>query len=445
MHGGSSRAYAEAMKDPGEVVGVSWYTLKLPGMAGSIGLKHSLLEVRVRDSRDSVKKETRHYVIEKAYRPRERSSGREDQYMHGLHISKFKEVANSVERPAFRNLPEERVQKGLTMQMLREKGLEGGFYHVALSNCHHLALHLYNYCAVKRFQLQNMPNEWAIGAAKLLTFLGVNVAGSGSGASRSCESGPVELGVTSESSRSDSVISGDSPASTTFPILDNSSLASNRWVASAALLAYWIYHPAREGFLVFTNEYEEEVVVYAEEADHEIRLQTGQTGSFRVSAPEVHVRLNRVGLLGLTSPRTRLARVRLSPGKSYIIRAAHESNTATCDLQDAVLPEVATIEVLQLSEKGPFIQYGIVVTGSAIYIVFRGTAGIMDVLIDVGFVPFDGANHGLGVHSSMWSAITHRKHGILDAVHSKVQQLLAKYGKLPVVVCGHSLGGSGRA
>lgn len=75
------------------------------------------------------------------------------------------------------------------------------------------------------------------------------------------------------------------------------------------------------GKYVVQNATEQELVFYVEEAAIEFRLKSGEEEAFNIVQESVTVRINRKGMMGFTSYRTRLAKVTLQHMHYYTVTA----------------------------------------------------------------------------------------------------------------------------
>uniref|UniRef100_A0A7S1QL83 Uncharacterized protein n=1 Tax=Alexandrium catenella TaxID=2925 RepID=A0A7S1QL83_ALECA len=91
----------------------------------------------------------------------------------------------------------------------------------------------------------------------------------------------------------------------------------------------------REGFgkLGILNTLDQELALYAEETRRELRLKSGEAMTLDIEAEQATIRINFIGLFGLTSPRTRLARVTLRHRQYYCIEKDAGGNTVAVALE----------------------------------------------------------------------------------------------------------------
>jgi len=185
------------------------------------------------------------------------------------------------------------------------------------------------------------------------------------------------------------------------------------------------------------NESMEDLVFYSEESCKSIEISPGRTGVLELGASEdSYVRINRKGLFGMTSLRTRLGRQRLRRACKYAAQISVRGAAECSVLKEAMLPD--GMELRHLVDNG-LIQWALVTDAACVYVVFKGTSEAMDAVIDLSALPLYGCSHGLGVHCGMWTALRQRTpeaHIIRDKVKSELQASRKK-----LVFCGHSLGG----
>jgi hypothetical protein len=85
------------------------------------------------------------------------------------------------------------------------------------------------------------------------------------------------------------------------------------------------------------------------------------------------------------------------------------------------------------------IQYAILSKGSCLFVVFRGTADVVDLCTDVGAVPKKDEAMGLKVHGGMYLSL--ENDAVLPQVLQHVADWVAQDHQAALVcVCGHSLG-----
>jgi len=430
--GGSGDAFSVAMHDRRTISQVNWYTIDLPGIAGKLGLQHSLLAIFVGEGR-----EQHGYVIEKAA-----STSSIEAFKNGVYISHWSDVSTSVVRCPWRRLGMEHIghifagSAGFTMESLRNLAVELGPYNVGTCNCHHAALAIYNACAKSDFREHAMPNPISTRLAAGLQSVGLDVSNFESTLSRSDSVAAVSL--------SQSNLDSSHDKAGIFPI-DSQDAHLDRRALIAAQLAAWIYAPQgaigdrMDHSLTLHNETAEDLVLFVEETKARLHLLPGGHGDFEVPVNQVHVRINRPGFFfGLTSRRTRLARVEVERGCSYRVKLDVDGGV-TC-LRCDPLPEQACVRHLDFAAGNRLVQWALVVVEKTAYVVFKGTSSALDTVIDVGALTYDDADHGLRVHSSMWVALTQREHHVINVIAEQLHKELAE-GHKDVVVCGHSLGG----
>lgn len=432
--GGTGNAFRVAQDDTRFVVQIEWYTLPLSGIAGELlGCVHSLLAVTVEDPSGA----SRHtYVIEKAAgSPSGLADGDADPFENGVYVSHWTDVQPQIEKaPIHRLLAEDVSCKDFLVRSLREVVVEMGPYNVASCSCHHAAQAAFNFCARPGAHVAHIPNRRLTFAARALSAIGVNVAESESA-----------LVPTSGAARSECVVGSAcvNNRPDQFPIIDTSEGHRDPWLADAACLAEWIYIPGSEGGICLVNATEETLVFYAEEARETLHVLPEHTGHLMLKGVEgtVHVRINSIGPFGFATRRTRLARVELQVNSNYHVNKAEGGVRCT---ETRLLPKHLSVECLELStdEKGS-VQWALVASSTAIFVVFRGTDNVVDILVDMGLLTNDDAPHGVRVHSGMWAVLTQRRHHLInDILHSARDLFKERPGLKDLVLCGHSLGGS---
>jgi len=214
-----------------------------------------------------------------------------------------------------------------------------------------------------------------------------------------------------------------------------SSLDDKR-VLAAARLALWIYEPNAETAEI-VNESLEDLVFYSEESRKNVEISPGRVGVLELGdSGDSYVRINRKGLFGVTSRRTRLGRQRLRRACKYAAQISVQGAAECNALQEAMLPR--GMELRHLVAKG-LIQWALLSDAACVFVVFKGTSEAMDAVIDLSALPLYGCSHGLGVHCGMWTALRQRTPEA-DIIRDKVQSELQASPK-KLIFCGHSLGG----
>lgn len=426
MRGGSGDAFAPAQADYRSIVQVEWYCLELPGYAGRfLKGKHSLLAVTVGDLRKGA---VHRYVIEKA---RTQAGFDGEQFKNGVYVSHWADVSPIIQDDAIHRLMGIDVvnntgRHDFTMRTLRNLAVHLGPYDVANCNCHHAAMALYNACARDGARVLFIPNLFLTGAARFLKVLGLDVANSESPA---CESNGLQ---------SQSMASEIYPQFGRFAIVDNGEACKDIWTHHASCFCEWIYNPVSTGTLHLNNLMDEKLVVYVEEARREVRLLPRTSGHVEVGAQrtgEVTVQLRQSRFMR----HGRSARVHLTVGRAYCVNKT--TNGLSCTPCDA-LPDGIQLVVLEPSTEGHLVQWSILTSKNAIWIVFRGTKSVFDVIVDLGFFSNDECSHGLRVYSGMWAALNQRKRHVINRIVDEVKKLRAQHSGLDhIIVCGHSLGG----
>jgi hypothetical protein len=322
----------------------------------------------------------------------------------------------------------------MNMKALRDLAVEMGEYDVGKCNCHHATQKVYNYCAKKQLLcVDNLPNQLLSDCALALKkTIGFDVAtGSKSATSDSQCAG----------SQSRVAVMDGMYDEGRFALEDSSKPGDHIWASPAAELAHWIYAPVKTDTICLNNSMQQTIVVYVEETGEQVNIEACQGGSIRIppDREDVTVKLYRLGLFGFISRRVRLGVERLARGAGCYTIKANADNVVYCAPSESEsLSEEFEVESLQLSQQGALVQWAVVTTADAVYIVFRGTSpeNLLDLPIDLSFITFDDAPHGLRVHGGMWNALHQRSNHVVNAVYERLKQ-----EDKPVILCGHSLGG----
>merc|ERR1712129_12580 len=126
--------------------------------------------------------------------------GDHDHFKNGVHVSHWVDVAPNVDQDSIHTLTLPDItnntgRRELCMQVLRDIAVELGPYDVAICNCHHAALSVYNACAVAEAQIPYIPNFMLTLGAWALGTVGLDVLRSECGASNfaSASSRPISL------------------------------------------------------------------------------------------------------------------------------------------------------------------------------------------------------------------------------------------------------------
>jgi len=98
-------------------------------------------------------------------------------------------------------------------------------------------------------------------------------------------------------------------------------------------------------------------------------------------------------------------------------------------------PRVLNIKVQQGANS---VQWAIVKVAATIFVVFKGTDSFRDCVVNAMFSPFKDPRVRLSMHTGMWTAMHPGEVGTVD----EIQMVLdTQETEVPVVLCGHSLGG----
>jgi hypothetical protein len=107
----------------------------------------------------------------------------------------------------------------------------------------------------------------------------------------------------------------------------------------------------------------------------------------------------------------------------------------------ALLSQPMRVLSCEKMDDGHLVQWAGVEDGDALFIVFKGTDNPTDVLIDMGVLQSQHKSHGLGVMSSMQTALDHKGITSAESIVERISHLVRESGKRRVVLCGYSLGG----
>ena len=246
---GNGLAKAEAREDLGIIVDAEWYTIMLPGPAGAIGARHSLLKITVETPGGG---ERREYVLEKA----------EGDMPQGVFVSHWKDVAPNVHDLPIHHIHGPQQVENRTAEACAKFGVANptgtftvdslfriaeamGEYDVGRCHCHHQAQELFNACAADGFRVEKIPNQLLTSIAYVLRGVGVNVTGSGAGSGSGENQGSIsgstdylDFSLQSESSASASLA-----AEHRFPVENNCRDHDHARALECLRLAAWIQNP----------------------------------------------------------------------------------------------------------------------------------------------------------------------------------------------------------
>ena len=186
--GGNGMAIARALQDDNQIEAVSWYTMPLSGWARRFGGQHSVLVVKVKHFA---------YAIERArsvqYDLVSQKLEIKQATKKGLFVSDWEEVKivpHLVRLEEVTPLKGADIKLGTSPSSLVTYLFSFDGYDVGRNNCHHTAMEAFNFCTESR-QMTSLPvNLWQSFAAKVVQFLGSDLA-NGRSASGTCASEPL--------------------------------------------------------------------------------------------------------------------------------------------------------------------------------------------------------------------------------------------------------------
>jgi len=442
QRGGSGDAWRVAKEDARPVTGVWWYTFPLAGFVGSVGGKHSLLAVKVGTERDEAD-----YVLEKASCHDEEK----DDIKNGVYISHWADVLLVLEDHAeckWELKKEDLVDTfnlngadcKLTIASLREAAVNDGPYDAVTCNCHHAALKIYNLCAKedKHIAEGSLPNGWLMKAADVLKRVGLDVCQSRGSVSSLCSQAPLAF----RPSLCAPLGKGD------FPIKGNCREHNFNRAWEAALLSQWVYHPRTESGFWVVNGMSESLQFNVKTGSCPIVKQGEMT--FIACKDKVLVQVYHLGVLNLTSWRTRLFETEMSKGLVYTIKGDRQNpewNSEDHKECLAFLPEGIVLQPDDLHYREGFnvVQWAAAASSDAVYVTFKGTGVAQEVVTDLCANSMPSTVDRLRVHQGMWVNLHQDRPGLenvtplVAATISKLRNACPE--RKAVILCGHSLGG----
>jgi len=170
---GTGDALDAALEDKRTVVKVDWYTIPLAGLAGQLGVVHSLLSITV----DGHNESPHIYAIEKTLPALD---SEEKLFPNGVYVSDWVDVAPRLLDAPIHTLECDQIEGAINgrvcgMRTLHQLAVDLGPYNVSSCNCHHAALAIYNAIAIDEAKLLWMPNEIHIKIAVMFQRLGIDV------------------------------------------------------------------------------------------------------------------------------------------------------------------------------------------------------------------------------------------------------------------------------
>ena len=140
---GSGDAMDAAEKDASKVMKLTWYTIPLPGIAGSVGGKHSFVHVTTHGLTS--------YILEKAQPRCSEHDGTFVSFWQGNDLVSEATVLQDVCQ----------IKEGVTMKDLIKVSVQAGDYRLSTCNCHHIARNVFNHCCAdmsEKFPIELLPN-----------------------------------------------------------------------------------------------------------------------------------------------------------------------------------------------------------------------------------------------------------------------------------------------
>eukprot|EP00968_Pinguiococcus_pyrenoidosus_P013213 scaffold1196_cov151-Pinguiococcus_pyrenoidosus.AAC.7 len=452
LFGGDGQAKSRACTDQRPIARVRWYTIPSPGWGGALGVVHSIVRVDVEDGRDR-----RSYAIEKA----ETRVGRQG-IVNGVFVSDWRTVEENCVELEFTNFRELRGEHlraaSLQMATLIDVAESLGPYDLYQSNCDHVAMEVYNACAVEAQHLNSfqLPNALFMALCWLPR----------------CLLRPMDSSSISVNSRH----SLRSLLKHGFALTSDAgrlTLEEARLATDAAYLSQWIYRPSRESTdqhghsfyeRAIRNDLNQTVEVFVEQyhyfsdpSSYRFRLEPGALGTLKFPAnrspSDITIRVNYLNIFGGTDRLTRCMRETIQcdgagDRQAFVLEYDDEESRERLSRQPQLPDEMQIRYTSNPNGTDSVVQWSIarpltVGNKSIVYVTFRGTASKLDAMIDAAYAPGNvQAFHDLRIPSGMWDALNQT-----DSVLRRLDQLVEDMrrelisGERMLVLCGHSLGG----
>lgn len=174
---GVGDAFDEVERDTRPVQSIEWFILPVAGIAGTLGVRHSVLCVTVDspsitngDICNPTGDNSHVYVLEKAMFADGVSDKERERLKNGAFVSHLENVASELRSSfsLYRSLSRDDICGDNTIGKLKALVIDLGPYDLYRSNCHHAAMAVFNACAKDNAKVHQMPNEGLLQVMSIL-------------------------------------------------------------------------------------------------------------------------------------------------------------------------------------------------------------------------------------------------------------------------------------
>uniref|UniRef100_A0A7S2AUD3 Fungal lipase-like domain-containing protein n=1 Tax=Octactis speculum TaxID=3111310 RepID=A0A7S2AUD3_9STRA len=448
--GSRGDALGRCFLDVRKVSALGWFIVPFLGVTGYLGALHSLLVVTVSEKQGQIVEDVddslhHQYVIEKVLG---------GPHALGVIISNWNDMRIRILKEALHYAEAKHLVVDVTMRELYCLATSAGPYNVGTNNCHHMVQHLFNHCVVPS-KAATLPNARLARMSRAADYLGINLARIGIGCNM--RGGSIMLGSQMESVD----LYNDGALMLIEP---NCPEEPHAYAEITCQLSMWIYEPNVDTVTIH-NDSDTDINLFIASRNLKLCLKPGCKTKVQQSSQnttENPVNDDSSLLKVAVQKRRRNSRkwgqtreIFLPLFCSFVLR-----EVSTCDDEeltadefeveespDISLPPNVTVEHVTLMDGKSCLQWAILTSTQAIYVVFKGTKHPLDAIIDIGFLPNDENPTGLGLHAHMWGAMHQKRNHAADTIAFKLEALRqrSEWGNQEnppqLVICGHSLGG----
>ncbi|CAE7927688.1 unnamed protein product, partial [Symbiodinium necroappetens] len=361
------------------------------------------------------------------------SRGREAHQKHGIFIGNqdlggnLKSVVGLKTHKMQLTLSEGSLRSGLKMKELHEVAHGTGPYDLASSNCHHAAQKVFNHCCAREEDQElQPPNEW------LAKLGGAIRLGGRFNSTRSAGCGP-EGSNSDVASVNSEVASGSHPADRPSGFTRSVDLCCDDFAEVAAALSHAVYEEdpamvlrlAEAGTVSIRNNLSRPVRVFNCSTETRNRVEVNEVLNIAGVTEKFHVDVDAVAWAPGLYPWRKMA-------ERQAVWMGHRYNMSEAFGGEVVLQEVVSVapkhavDVLRVTQKSGSnspVQWLLARSDNGLYVSFRGTYDLQDVVINLGAAP--DYNHfkenGIGVHGGIANALEQEGDGICNVVNDVLQ------------------------